>query len=53
MSHLIIYDRKRRRVWILGQRVHHGTVGILLAMLLTYHDRRDWKVWFVRERPDV
>lgn len=51
------------RVWIAGQRVHHGATGLLLAailrrhrraaaacLLLAAHDRRDWRVWFVREK---
>lgn len=50
------------RVWIAGQRVHHGATGCaLLALarkrpllavagaLLVAHDRRDWRVWFRRE----
>jgi hypothetical protein len=51
------------RVWIGGQRVHHGSVGIALlaaglrkhrtllaaGLLLAAHDWRDWRVWFMRE----
>lgn len=51
------------RVWLAGQRVHHGSVGcaLLLAagrkhrrllaagLLLAAHDRHDWRVWFTRE----
>jgi hypothetical protein len=28
---LVEYDALRRRVWILGQRCHHGATGSLLA----------------------
>jgi hypothetical protein len=51
------------RVWILGQRVHHGATGCVLAAVLArrhrrlallaavavMHDRHDWRVWFARE----
>lgn len=50
------------RVWIVGQRVHHGATGaVLLAaarrrpwlafagLALCAHDRRDWRAWFARE----
>lgn len=53
------------RLWVLGQRIHHGAVGsVLLAAALTrpklrrlalagaalaLHDRADWRVWFARE----
>lgn len=53
-----------RRVWLLGQRCHHGSVGCLLVLAsfrgslrlaallgaaLAYHDRADWRAWFARE----
>jgi acyl dehydratase len=35
MPHLLLkpihYDAARRRLWILGQRCHHGATGALLA----------------------
>jgi hypothetical protein len=36
-SHLqpIRYDASRRRLWILGQRCHHGATGALLAGVAT------------------
>lgn len=52
------------RVWIAGQRVHHGLTGLLVALVLlgarrrglaaacllaVLHDRRDWRVWLARE----
>lgn len=50
------------RVWIAGQRVHHGATGAMLAIvarrhrrllaaaiLLCLHDRHDFRVWFARE----
>jgi hypothetical protein len=50
-NQLIRYDAERRRLWILGQRVHHGPTGILLAALgaaLVAHDWKDRPVWFER-----
>jgi hypothetical protein len=50
------------RVWLAGQRVHHGSVGCMLlaaglhhrrvfaaGLVLVAHDRHDWRAWFVRE----
>ena len=50
-SQLIRYDAGTRRLWILGQRVHHGPTGIVLAALgaaLVAHDWKDRPVWFQR-----
>lgn len=50
-NQLIRYDAGKRRLWILGQRVHHGPTGILLAALgaaLVAHDWKDRPVWFER-----
>ena len=50
-NRLIRYDAEKRRLWILGQRVHHGPTGILLAALgaaLVAHDWKDRPVWFER-----
>jgi hypothetical protein len=44
-------DLPRRRVWIAGQRVHHGATGVLLAVFgtaLMAHDWKDRPVWFRR-----
>jgi hypothetical protein len=48
---LIRLDLARKRVWICGQRVHHGATGILLAAFgaaLVAHDWKDRLVWFAR-----
>ena len=50
------------RVWLLGQRVHHGAAGCALlalsrrwpalaivAAVLLVDDRHDWRAWFARE----
>lgn len=29
------------RVYVLGRRVHHGLLGLVLVLL----DRHDWRVW--------
>jgi hypothetical protein len=29
--HIVEYDSLRRRLWILGQRCHHGATGSLMA----------------------
>jgi hypothetical protein len=50
----IHYDRVRRRLWIYGQRCHHGTAGTLLTLLgavgvaLMAHDWKDRSLWFAR-----
>ncbi len=31
LSRLVEYDALRRRLWILGQRCHHGATGSLVA----------------------
>lgn len=39
------YDRTLRRVYVFGARVHHGGVGLLLAVVgtaLFLHDVHDW-----------
>ena len=50
-NRVIGYDGPNRRVWILGQRIHHGSVGciaICLGALLALHDWKDRAVWFAR-----
>jgi hypothetical protein len=52
------------RVWICGQRVHHGAVGVIaaaacaatrhpagiaIAAALVVHDAHDLPIWFARE----
>lgn len=46
------YDKNRQRLWVAGQRLHHGVTGIALTMLgtaLIAHDWKDRSVWFQRE----
>ena len=46
---LLRYDAEHRRVWICGQRLHHGLTGALLTaagIALMVHDRRDRSIWF-------
>jgi hypothetical protein len=53
---LVRLDLARRRVWICGQRVHHGATGILLAAFgaaLVAHDWKDRPVWFARGSQDA
>lgn len=50
-NRLIAYDPVRRRIWVCGQRVHHGLTGALLAVTgaaLMLHDRKDLSMWFER-----
>jgi hypothetical protein len=50
-AHVLHYDRDLRRLWIKGQRWHHGTTGVLLAatgVLLMAHDWKDRSAWFAR-----
>ena len=52
---MIGYDADRRRVWICGQRVHHGLTGVLLATtgtILMTHDWKDRPLWFERGAGD-
>ena len=52
------YDAIERRLWIRGQRCHHGATGALLASvgamaiaaggLLMAHDWKDRPLWFRR-----
>lgn len=48
---VVRYDPSLRRVWIGGQRLHHGLTGVILAALggvLIAHDWKDRRVWFQR-----
>ena len=50
---LVRVDRARRRVWLAGQRVHHGACGVLLiaaGTALAVHDRSDARYWFRWDR---
>lgn len=45
------YDTARRRLWLGGQRCHHGATGALLALAgfaLMVHDWHDRSMWFER-----
>jgi acyl dehydratase len=50
----IHYDGVRHRLWIFGQRCHHGATGALLTfagavgVALMAHDWKDRSVWFSR-----
>jgi hypothetical protein len=47
----LYYDRQLRRLWIRGQRWHHGATGALLVAagsLLMAHDWKDRALWFAR-----
>jgi hypothetical protein len=50
----IHYDGVRRRLWIFGQRCHHGATGAVLTfagavgVALMAHDWKDRSVWFSR-----
>jgi hypothetical protein len=61
---VVIRHANGPRVWVVGQRVHHGATGALAlaallaarkrrmalaALLLMLHDLHDWRVWFARE----
>ena len=50
-NRLVFYDGERRRLWIRGQRVHHGLTGTVLALagvVLMAHDWKDHSMWFER-----
>jgi len=45
------YDPARKRLWVCGQRVHHGLTGVLMAAtgtILMVHDWKDHPLWFRR-----
>jgi hypothetical protein len=50
----IHYDRVQRRLWIFGQRCHHGATGTFLTfwgavgVALMAHDWKDRAMWFAR-----
>jgi hypothetical protein len=49
LTPLLRYDGHRRRLWIAGQRVHHGLTGVLLlaaGTALVLHDWKDRSLWF-------
>ena len=49
LTPLLRYDASRRRMWIAGQRVHHGLTGVLLVAAgtaLVLHDWKDRSLWF-------
>jgi hypothetical protein len=51
MSSPVRYDAMQRRLWISGQRCHHGATGAFLAavgFVLMLHDWRDRRIWFRR-----
>lgn len=48
---LFHYDHRRRRLWLGGQRWHHGLTGVILAAagtMLMLHDWKDRYEWFRR-----
>jgi hypothetical protein len=50
-NHLVGLDLARKRLWVCGQRVHHGMSGVLLAVTgtaLMLHDWKDRPLWFQR-----
>ena len=50
-NRLVGLDLERRRIWIAGQRVHHGLTGFLFAaagIALMAHDWKDRPLWFQR-----
>jgi len=54
-NRVIGVDLVNRRVWVGGQRVHHGLTGLALAALgaaLVAHDWKDRPIWFARGPQD-
>jgi len=50
-NRIVGFDPVRRRVWVGGQRLHHGATGIAMAaagVLLCAHDWKDRGAWFRR-----
>jgi hypothetical protein len=50
-NRLVGIDPELRRMWVGGQRLHHGLTGIALVLaggVLMAHDWKDRSVWFKR-----
>jgi hypothetical protein len=48
-NRIVGVDPELRRLWVGGQRLHHGLTGIALAaagLVLIAHDWKDRTVWF-------
>lgn len=42
---MLRYCPNKKRVWVLGKRIHHGLVGVALigvGVALAIHDRKDF-----------
>ena len=49
LTPLLHFDARRRRLWVAGQRVHHGLTGVVLlaaGTALMLHDWKDRSLWF-------
>lgn len=47
---MIRFDATAYRLWIARYRIHHGFTGAVLALTglaAMYHDRKDWRRWFL------
>jgi hypothetical protein len=50
-NRLIGFDPDLKRLWIGGQRVHHGLTGVVFAaagLVMIAHDWKDRPFWFQR-----
>jgi len=50
-NRIVGVDPELRRMWVGGQRLHHGLTGAALAaagLVLMAHDWKDRSVWFRR-----
>ena len=50
-NRIVGVDPELRRMWVGGQRLHHGLTGIALVLaggVLMAHDWKDRSVWFRR-----
>ncbi len=48
IDRVVRYDRRDRRVWVVGWRLHHGFTGMVLAAIggaLMAHDWKDRPHW--------
>jgi hypothetical protein len=48
-NRIVGLDPDRRRLWVGGQRLHHGLTGVALAaagLVLIAHDWKDRSYWF-------
>jgi hypothetical protein len=50
---IFLFDKKEKKLWVMGQRIHHGAVGFVMALFgiaLQIHDIKDLRRWLKKDR---